>query len=195
MVSIHIVAEEIIEVCLWPLTSKHVQTAVSLWLLGKRNKKKQKWRNTEIMINIKALRSLLKQPSNYNKPKTCFQKGKWDSQCGRACSVQCETGHLPAQRYTSLPSRGSTFRPGSGRHTSRWTEALMFDCPPRCRYMSGCARQKCRSCASLSPCTSAGRGEDKEDKRWGNRKCKSSEREVASTAGWVSDFHYMWSRN
>lgn len=74
MVSIHIVAEEIIEVCLWPLTSKHVQTTVSLWLFGKRNKKKQKWRNTEIMINIKALRSLLKQPSNYNKPKTCFQE-------------------------------------------------------------------------------------------------------------------------
>lgn len=77
-----------------------------------------------------------------------------DSRCGRACSVRYGTGHPPARRYTSLPARGSRFRPGSGKRTGRWTEVLTFDCPPRCRYTSGCDHQMCRSCASLSPCTS-----------------------------------------
>lgn len=82
---------------------------------------------------------------------------KRDSQCGRACSVRCGTGRLLALRCMSLLAGGSMFRPGSGRRTGHWTEALTSDCPPRCRCTSGFDRQKCRSCASLSPCTSAGR--------------------------------------
>ena len=38
-------------------------------IVRKKKQKRQKWRNTEIMINIKALKRLLKQPSNNNKPK------------------------------------------------------------------------------------------------------------------------------
>lgn len=99
--------------------------------------------------------------SKRNTPKCVFWKGWLDSQCGRACSVRCGIGHPLAQHYRSLPVRGSTFQPGSGRRTGHWTEAPTFDCPQHCHYMSGCDRQMCRSCASLSPCTSAGRAGSK----------------------------------
>lgn len=94
----------------------------------------------------------------------CIQTNRQDSQYGRACSVRCGTGHPLAQRYTSLPAKGSKCRPGSGRRTDRWTEALTSDCLLHCRYMSGCDRQKCRSCASPSPCTSAGRTGSREQR-------------------------------
>lgn len=120
----------------------------------------------------------------------CIQTDRLDSQCGRACSVQCGTGRPLAQRYTSLPARGSKCRPGSGRRTGRWTEALTSDCLPHCRYMSGCDRQTCRSCASPSPCTSTGRtgsrwqrGQETEDT--GVVRVKKE-----GAAGWLSYFHY-----
>lgn len=118
----------------------------------------------------------------------CTETGELDSQCGRACSGQCVTGRPLAQRYKSLPARGSTFLPGSGRHTSRWTEALMSDCLPRCRYMSGSDHQTCRSCVSLSPCTSAGWTGSKDEENM------KFERKFREGAGWVSDFHCLCGR-
>lgn len=149
MVSIHIVAEEIVEVRLRPLASKHVQVPVSL--LEKTIV--TMWRRPCLMIwSSRIIRTVITRyvPSR-----------RLDSQCERACSVQCGTGHPLARHYMSLPSRGSTSRPGSGTHTGRWTEAPMSDCPPRCRYMWGCGRRMCRSCVFLSPCTSAGGGGQK----------------------------------
>lgn len=129
--------------------------------------------------------------SHRNKPNICLQTCRLDSQYGRACSVRCGTGRPLAQRYMSLPARESTFRPGSGRHTGRWTEALTSDCPPRCRYTSGCDRQTCRSCASPSPCTSAGsRGQETEE----TGSVRDQKENWRRAAGWVPDFHYLCGR-
>lgn len=79
------------------------------------------------------------------------------SQCGRACSARYGTEHPLGQRCTSPPAGGSTSPVGSGRRTGRWTAAPTSGCHPRFHYTSGSDPQTCRSCASQSPCTSAGR--------------------------------------
>lgn len=147
-------------------------------IIMKMDTKMQKERNTEVMIDIKGNSILLllftdksfRQDYLYsqrNEPNVCLQTGRVDSQCGRAYSARCGTGRPPVRRYTSLPARGSMFRPGKCTRTGRWTGVLTSGCPPRCRYTSGYDRQTCRSCASPSPCTSAGRA--------GNRKQEAGE--------------------
>lgn len=86
------------------------------------------------------------------------------SQCGRACSARYGTEHPLGQRCTSPPAGGSTSPVGSGRRTGRWTAAPTSGCHPRFHYTSGSDHQTCRSCASQSPCTSAGRADNNNKK-------------------------------
>lgn len=55
MVAVHVVAEEIIEVRLWPLTSEHIQTAVSLFKQRKDCKRQETKRQKPDRIILRAM--------------------------------------------------------------------------------------------------------------------------------------------